>query len=195
MLTYTNQLKTLVLPEYGRNIQRMVDHCVTIEDKEARTACAEAIVNTMLTLFPAQGDADEYRRKLWDHVMIMSGFRLDVESPYGALDPAVFADKPEPVPAARPGSVTYNIYGACTSALIDVAAAMEEGEERQALVYMIANQMKKTLAEAYGDDVEDERVAADLRRMSHGAIAIVPEQIMLQDYKIAPAPGKKKKKK
>ena len=82
MLTYKNHLKTLVLPEYGRNIQNMVDHCLTIEDRDERTRCARSIIDAMSILFPAQGDRQAARRKLWDHLAIMSGFELDVDLPF-----------------------------------------------------------------------------------------------------------------
>jgi len=144
MLTYSNQLKPLVLPEYGRNIQNMVDYCLTIEDRDRRTESAYAVVDAMLTLFPAKGDHEEHLRKLWDHVWIMSDYRLDVDYPYEHVNPEVFADRPDAVEPVRPGSMPYRHYGRLIPRLIDTAAAMEEGEERDALVFMIANQMKKT---------------------------------------------------
>lgn len=194
MLTYANRMRKLVLPQYGRNIQQMVDHCMTIEDREQRNLCAQTIIDSMLTLFPATGDAEEYRRKLWDHLLIMSDFKLDVDTPYEHVDPTVFEASPDPVPIFRYQNIPQRHYGANIQALIQTASELEESEEREALVYMIANQMKKTLCAEYGD-AEDERVFADLRLLSHGAINIKPEEMMLQDYKIAPAPGKKKKKK
>lgn len=196
MLTYTNHLKRLVLPEYGRNIQNMVDHCVTIEDREERNRCAHTIIAAMLTLFPVTGDAEEYRRKLWDHLLIMSDFKLDVDFPFEHVNPAVFDARPEPVPCERPGFMPYRHYGNHIPRLIDAAASMPDGEERDALVYMVANQMKKTLTVDTNDTVEDARVFADLRHMSHGAINIHPETMELEDYKAIPAQtGKKKKKK
>lgn len=194
MLTYTNHLKQLVLPEYGRNIQNMVDHCVGIEDRDERTRCAHSIVSTMLTLFPAQGDAVEYRRKLWDHLLIMSDFKLDVDFPFEHVDPSTFDEGPLPVPAERPGSMPFRHYGHYIPSLIASASAMEPGDERDALILLIANQMKKTLLAANPEGVEDSRVFADLRHMSHGAIH-VDRQIKLHDFKQAPTPSGKKKKK
>ena len=170
MLTYSNQLKPLVLPEYGRNIQNMVDYCLTIEDRDRRTESAYAVVDAMLTLFPAKGDHEEHLRKLWDHVWIMSDYRLDVDYPYEHVNPEVFADRPDAVEPVRPGSMPYRHYGRLIPRLIDTAAAMEEGEERDALVFMIANQMKKTLLASANDNAEDARVFSDLRNLSHGEI-------------------------
>lgn len=195
MLTYTNHLKRLVLPEYGRNIQRMVDHCMTIENRDERNLCANSIIDTMLTLFPGTGDAEEYRRKLWDHLLIMSDFKLDVDFPFEHVDPAVFADRPDAVPAERPGTMPYSHYGNHIPRLVDAASSMPEGEERDALIFMVACQIKKTLTANSNDAIEDARVFAEIRRLSHGALDIAAEDFPLEDYKAAPvAAGKKKKK-
>lgn len=195
MLTYNNHLKHLVLPEYGRNIQNMVDHCLTIEDRHERTACANSIVNAMLTLFPVQGDAVEYRRKLWDHIYIMSDFRLDVDGPFDAPQPSSFDQGPDPVPAERTGTMPYRHYGHFIPRLVMAASDMEPGEERDALILMIASQMKKTLLTTHSEGVEDARVFSDLRMMSHGAINISAADLKLNEYTTPPTPSGKKKKK
>ena len=82
MLTYNSQLKKLVLPEYGRNIQQMVDHCLTIQDRDERTRCAYTIVQNMANMFPMMRGETDYQHKLWDHLMIMANFELDVDCPY-----------------------------------------------------------------------------------------------------------------
>ena len=81
MLTYNTRLKRLILPEYGRNIQKMVNHCLSLEDRDERTRCAHSIVRAMEMLFPAEGDPEEYKRKLWDHLAIMADFSLDIDWP------------------------------------------------------------------------------------------------------------------
>lgn len=195
MLTYNNRLKHLVLPEYGRNIQNMVDHCLTIEDRGERTACAFAIVDTMATLFPVQGDASEYRRKLWDHIQIMAGFSLDVDSPYAPPEAHTFDEGPGPVPAERPGTMPYRHYGHFIPRLIAAASDMEPGEERDALILLVASQMKKTLLATHSEGVDDARVFSDLRTMSHGAINLSAADLRLNEYITPPTPSGKKKKK
>ncbi|MDE5629474.1 MAG: DUF4290 domain-containing protein [Muribaculaceae bacterium] len=197
MLTYSNRLKKLILPEYGRNIQNMVDHCMSIEDRLERTECAYAIIDAMTVLFPPTGDNEEYMRKLWDHLIIMSDFTLDVDFPFEHLDPPVFEDKPDPVPVSRPGYLHMRHYGDLIPRLIDTACSLEPGDERDALVTLIANQMKKALMETCPEGVDDMRVLKDLQRMSHGQISADPEAIRLHDFnKQAPTPsGKKKKRK
>ena len=85
MLTYNTQLKKLVLPEYGRNIQQMVDHCLTIQDRDERTRCAYSIINIMGNLFPNLRDVEDFRHKLWDHLAIMADFKLDIDFPYETI--------------------------------------------------------------------------------------------------------------
>lgn len=196
MLTYNNRLKKLVLPEYGRNIQNMVDHCMTIEDREERNICAATIIEAMQILFPANGDANEYHRKLWDHLAIMSDFQLDIDYPFEPVDSRVFGDRPDPIPLERPGSFPNRHYGQLIQDLINTASTMPEGDERDALVTLIANQMKKTLMAANPEGVDDRRILNDLRTMSHGTISADPEKINLLEFKHAPTPsGRKKKKK
>lgn len=196
MLTYNNRLRPLVLPEYGRNIQNMVDHCLTIADRDERNFCAATIVDAMRTLFPPTGDPEEYERKLWDHIIIMSGFELDIDSPFGSVSPSTFDTAPDPVPSLRPGLLQFRHYGQLIPRLIDTACSMEDGDERNALITLIANQMKKTLLAANPEGVDDRRIYGDLRRMSHGAINVDADTVRIHEYKQAPTPsGKKKKRK
>ncbi len=194
MLTYTTHLKKLILPEYGRNIQRMVDHCLTIEDRQQRTACAHTIHKAMLTLFPSQENQENYRRKLWDHLALMSDFKLDIDWPVEI--------SPRPEPGAGPDKLPYPAhtdrwrqYGNEVRMLIDCVLDMPEGDERDTLTMLLANQMKKLCLENNPDGVDDEKVFKDLYYMSDGRIEIFPEQMKLYEYKLAPVQGKKKKKK
>lgn len=193
MLTYNTQLKKLILPEYGRNIQKMVDHCLTIADRNERIDCAYAIVDTMAQLFPAQGDPEEYRRKLWDHLAIMSDFNLDIDWPYEVIRPDSLDTAPDPIPLYHE-RVDYRHYGKALVAMVRMAADMPEGEERDELVMLLAHQMKKQLVLHNLDSVDDGRVYRDLYDISQGAINI-DASTRLADYKALPAPSSKKKKK
>ena len=195
MLTYTTHLQKLILPEYGRNIQRMVDHCLTIEDRYERTRCASTIVKTMESLFPIQGNADAYRRKLWDHLAIMSDFALDVDVPFELVSRNSLDNRPMALSYDQ-GPLDQHHYGLLLQRSINAAAEMPEGEERDALVILLANHMKKLMLAVNPDGVDDEKIFKDLRYMSNGAIILDPEKVKLHEFKAAPAPtGKKKKKK
>lgn len=194
MLTYNNHMTRLVLPEYGRNIQNMVDRALEIEDRTTRTAAASAIVDTMFRLFPPSGPTEEYRRKLWDHVIIMSGYRLDVDTPFG--------EPVQPSPGEHPDPLFYNTdparrrhYGRLVELSVAAAADMPEGEERDDLLHLVGNQMKKLLMAINPEGVENERVYRDLYEMSDGRIRVDAQSLPLHEFNIiAPPSGKKKKK-
>lgn len=194
MLTYKNHLKPLVLPEYGRNIQNMVDHCLTIEDREERTRCARSIIDAMAILFPVQGDQQAYRRKLWDHLALISDFKLDVDLPFDLLKPDSLDESPQPV-SKGDSSIRRRQYGHLVEEMVAKACAMEPSEERDAFIELLANHMKKLQLNANPEGVEDVKVFKDLYEMSDGVIEIYPEDLALQDYALAPSTSKKKRKK
>ena len=195
MLTYNTRLKRLILPEYGRNIQKMVDHCLTIEDREERTRCAYSIIATMGNLFPALRN-EENSHKLWDHLAIMSDFKLDVDYPCEIVRPDELDSHPDKVPYTG-HQIRYRHYGKDLEFMIAKAAEMEEGEERDELILLLANHMKKLMLSINKDGVDDAKIFKDLAEYSHGAIRLNPETTRLHDFQIvaAPASCKKKKKK
>ncbi len=194
MLTYNTQLKKLILPEYGRNIQRMVEHCITIDDFDERTDCAHTIVDSMFTLFPPVGDQEEYRRKLWDHLAIMSDFALDIDWPYEVIHPESLQTLPDPVPLPA-FNISRRQYGKNIELMINRIAEYPEGEDREVLAVLIANQMKKLMVTVDNDVVEDEKIFKDLLDMSHGVINLFDKDIQLCEFKALPGPSSKKKKK
>lgn len=194
MLSYNTQQPRLVMPEYGRNIQKMVDHCLTIEDREERTKCANTIIASMANLFPALKEGEDNRRKLWDHLAIMAGFKLDVDAPYELIAADKLATQPEKVPYSA-NTVRYRRYGKAMERLIAKASQMEEGEERTELCRLIANHMKKLMLAVNREGVDDAKVFKDLAEISHGSITIRPEQMQLHTFKAAPLPANNKKKK
>lgn len=194
MLRYNTQLKPLILPEYGRNIQSMVDHCMTIDDRVERTRCAYAIIESMANLFPELNNGGEYDHKLWDHLVIMSDFKLDIDYPCEIIQSENLH--------TRPDKVEYTIdvvlrrhYGKTIVKMIKHASSLEESEERNVLIEMIANQMKKTLLSSNKDGVEDSRIFKDLADISDGAISIDENQLKLKEYIIPQQSTTKKKKK
>lgn len=195
MLRYNTQLKPLPLPEYGRNIQSMVDHCLTIEDRDERNRCARSVINAMGNLFPELRTSDGCNPKLWDHIAIMSGFQLDIDYPTETVRAETLQTAPATIPYSD-GNIHYRQYGKSLERMVMRAAEMEPGEERDALVIYLANHMKKQMLAVSKNGVEDTRIFKDLLEMSHGAIRLDPQEVRLHDFKEAPAPaGNKKKKK
>lgn len=196
MLTYTSHMRPLILPEYGRNIQRMVDHCLSIENREERTAAANAIIKAMQTLFPNPGgNREEYLRKLWDHLMIMSDFKLDVDCPYEKLEAAKLITKPESI--SRPGheKITFRHYGAILEEAVAKAAQMEDGVEKTELVFLLASQMKKIRTNIDGECADDERIFNDLHYLSRGSINVPRGAMELPRFQPeVPVTGSKRKR-
>lgn len=193
MLTYNTQKKRLVLPEYGRNIQQMVNHCLTIEDRDERTRCAYSIINCMGKLFPKLQEQDDYRHKLWDHLVIMSDFKLDIDYPCEVVKAENLTSFPTKVPYTNQ-HIRYRHYGKDVELMIAKAVTMEPGKERDELVLLIANHMKKLLLAVNKDGVEDEKIFKDLAEYSHGEIILDPATTSLRNFKLAPAPVTTKKK-
>ena len=110
LLAYNTQKKKLILPEYGRNVHRMIEYCMSLEDRDERTRCANAIVNIMGNLFPHLRDVDDFKHKLWDHLAIMSDFKLDIDYPYEVIKKENLNDKPDCVPYTN-SSMHYRHYG------------------------------------------------------------------------------------
>jgi len=191
-MDYNTQRKKLPMPEYGRNIQYMVDHLFTIEDREKRNQSAQALIDVMGNLYPYLRDVAEYKHKLWDHLAIMSNFELDIDYPYEPPSPDILTEKPHRVPYNQ-HDISLRHYGLITKKLIEVAVDMQ-GEEQKILIEQIANQMKKLYMTWNKDSVEDEKIFLDLEEISEHKLK-VPRDLKLTDAKIAPPPPKKKKKK
>lgn len=197
MLIYNSQLKKLVLPEYGRNIQQMVDHCMTIEDREERNQCARTIISIMDNMFPEQREEANHEQKLWDQLAIMSDFKLDVDFPYEIIKPDRLDTKPERI-EYHLEPIKYRHYGKLIERMIGCATQYPEGEERDALVMLLANHMKKSIYQINNEVVEDSKIFNDLAHYSHGVIRLNPETHALHEFQVAQTPqqnGKKKKKK
>ena len=181
-MQYTSELKRLVLPEYGRNVQQMVDHCMTIEDKAERTRCANTIINIMGNLFPHLRDIEDFKHKLWDHLAIMSDFKLNIDYPYEIIKKENLLTVPESVPY-QASPIKYRHYGKIMEEMLKKAESMPDGPERSALVSMLANHMKKLFYQWNKDSVEDEKILIDLREYTHGVIDLDASTYHLRDVR------------
>ena len=197
MLEYNTQKEKLVLPEYGRNVQQMVDHCMSIEDREERTRCAYAIIDIMSNLFSNLRDVDDFNKMLWNQLAIISAFKLDIDYPCEVLKPENLHSRPEPVEyELRP--IKFRHYGKILEELIDIAADMPEGEERTQLVMLLAHHMKKMMLAVNKDGVDDDKIFKDLAYYSKGKILLDSSTCQLRDFKELtqqPAANAKKSKK
>ena len=181
-LQYNTQLKKLLLPEYGRNVQQMVDHCLTIEDGAERTRCANTIINIMGNLFPHLRDVEDFKHKLWDHLAIMADFKLDIDYPYEIIKKENLYTRPDPIPY-QSTSIRYLHYGKSLEAMIKKASEMPEGDERNYLIFLLANHMKKSFLTWNKEVVDDEKIFKDLREYSQGKIDLNQETFKLKESK------------
>ena len=176
-LLYNTERVRLYIPEYGRNVQKMVDYLKTIEDRDKRNAQARAVIKVMEILNPAVHLQDNYEQKLWDHLHIISGFDLDVDSPYPAPSPESLNDRPLPVLINRkPVKATH--YGRNIESMIDLIAEKEDGEEKTAMIRSLAIYMRQQYLIWNKDTVADETIFQDIEKLSDGRIK-VPEGIQL----------------
>ena len=166
---YNTNRPEMVIPEYGRNIQKMVEHAISTEDKEKRNKIAHAIISVMGQLNPHLRDIADFKHKLWDHLFIISDFKLDVDSPYPLPDKVVLFEKPEAMPYPKTEN-RFKHYGKSVKTLIDVAIAMEDKDEQKALTGVILNLMKKTYLTFNQSSVEDKQIITDLITISENQL-------------------------
>ena len=182
-MIYNTKMKRLALPEYGRNIQNMVDYCLTIEDREERTNCAYSIIVTMGNLFPQLRDLSEFKHLLWDHLAIMSDFKLDIDYPYEVVKKETLNICPDRVPYSSPQSIRYRHYGKLVQGMIDKAVELTDPEEKKELSVYIANYMKKCYILYNKDGVADQKIFDDLRNLSKGDLRLSSDDVVLEDCK------------
>jgi Domain of unknown function (DUF4290) len=168
---YNSNRPHMVIPEYGRNIQRMVEYALTLEDREERNKCIRAILSVMGQLFPHLRDIEDFNHKLWDHLHIMSGFQLNVDSPYPKPDAEHLQSKPERIPYPN-NNIRFGHYGHYVESMIQKCAAMEDGEEKKAFSLSIANLMKYNATNWNRNVVHDDVILKDLTSMSKGSIKL-----------------------
>ncbi len=172
-MDYNSKRKKLALPEYGRNVQNMVDYLLTIEDKDERNRAAKTVIDVMGNLYPYLRDVAEFNHKLWDHLAIMADFKLDIDYPYEPPTPDILTEKPNIVPYNQ-SSIKYKHYGLIMEKMIEKVSEFE-GEEKKILIEQLANQMKKSYLAWNKDAVEDEKIFMDLDELSEGSIKIGSE--------------------
>ena len=196
-LDYNTQREKLVMPEYGREIQKMVDMAVSLPAKEERMKCAQAIIQQMENKNPQVRESDEYLQTLWDHLYLMSHKQLDIDWPYDVSDAERILTKPEPM--AHPvhnEQAQLRHYGRLLASTFERLKEMPEGEERDELVRLTANQMKRDLMTWGHGTIDDEKVADDLARFTDGKIQIDLSRFQFKNVDVAPvSEGKRSKRK
>jgi len=180
-MEYNTQLKGLTLPEYGRNIQNMVDFCIAIEDRSERKRCADSIINIMGNMFPHLRDVNDFKHILWDHLAIMSDFKLDIDYPYDIVKKEDLYSKPEKLDYSRP-EMRFKHYGKILEKMIRLAADLEEGKEKEQLTWLILNHMKKSYIQ-WNKEVDDNKIFQDLYELSSKRLDVRNSDFKLPEMK------------
>ena len=182
-LKYNSDRSDLIIPEYGRHIHLMVEQTIDVKDKEERNKKAKAIIDVMGNLNPHLRDISDFQHKLWDQLFIMSNFNLDVDSPFEKPEAELLSKKPKPM-AYPNNSPKYRFYGSNLKKMIDAANNWEESEMKDALVYNIANHMKKCFLNWNKDTVDDTVIFDHLKELSEGKLSVKEELLPLTSTEI-----------
>lgn len=187
-MQYNTQKEKLLLPEYGRNIQNMVDHCVSIKDPEERKKCAYTVIDIMGSMFPHLRDVNNFKHILWDHLAIMSDFKLEIDYPYEVITREELYTAPGHLEYSRP-TMQYRHYGKILEKMIKIAADMEDSDKKDHLLKMLLNQMKRSYTQ-WNKEVDDEKIFHDMYELSAGKINMSTDTHSIPDVRSNSNPDK-----
>ncbi len=190
-MEYNTSLPHLIIPEYGRNIQKMVDFAMSVKDRDERNKVAMTIIDVMGQLNPHLRDIVDFKHKLWDHLFIISGFKLDVDSPYPLPTAATFKTKPDriKIPSQK---IKYKHYGKIAEDVIKKAAEYPEGDEKDNLTELIANMMKRNYLHWNRDTVNDAVILNQMEELSNGKLKLKDITALRNTYTFVPRPESKR---
>jgi hypothetical protein len=172
-MQYNTEKAHLTMPEYGRHVQTMINHAISLSDKKKQQQCVDAIITYMGQMNPHLRDVKEFTHKLWDHLHIMSDFQLNVESPYPKPEIKKLAEKPDPM--KYPGNkIKFSYYGCTIPSMIKSALSLK-GEEREIMTGMIANQMKKSYILFNESSVDNNIIRLHLKQLSNGDLELASD--------------------
>ena len=181
-LDYNTQRERLVLPEYGREVQQMVDYCVSLKSRAERQRCANTIIAVMERMMPHTYENKDYRQKLWDHLALMSGFQLDIDYPCDITEAQKMLQKPAPMryPMKR---IPVRHYGNMMFEVFKLLKNLPNGAERTELTRLAANQMKRDLVLWGHGSSDDEKVASDLADYTDGEDSARPRNVQVRPHR------------
>ena len=192
-MDYSTKRERLILPEYGRNIQYMVDHIKAIHDRDLRNQAAKEIINIMGNMNPHLRDINDFKHKLWDQLAQMADFDLDIDSPYPVPQKETFTSKPDRVPY-NDGPIIYKYLGRTMQKLIKAATEMEDKDRKEELVKIITNHMKKLYVIWNKDSVEDAHIFATLKELSKGKLEVEDGTKLMESKELISKKKKPRKK-
>ena len=192
-LDYNTQREKLVLPEYGREVQNMVDYAISLDDKADRQRCAETIILTMERMLPQVREGENYKQKLWDQLALMSDFKLDIDWPVDISQARTIQQKPQPMPYPM-SNIPVRHYGKIVFELFEQLKSMEPGPDRDTLAALTANQMNRDLIQWSHGYSDGEKVADDLAYYTDGKIQLDPKHFKFERIEARPVERKRKRR-
>ena len=193
-MKYNTARNQLILPEYGRHVQKMVEYATTLESKEDRNKCVNAIINFMGQMNPQLRDIKEYTHKLWDHLYIMSNFQIDATSPYPVPEIEKLKEKPKRMEYPN-NKIKFPFYGAALENMIKHAVTLEENREKEIMTGMIANHMKKSYLLFNKHSVSNETIKLHLQQLSDGKLKLAEDFEFIRSESVVTRPNRVYKKK
>ena len=191
-LTYNTEKEQIVISEYGRCVQEMIKKLPEIEDREQRTEAAKYIISVMVQMNPGIKQSSDYEHKLWDHLYMISGYNLDVDSPYAPPIPVEQQSRPQHI-GYQNNDIKYGHYGQYLIKMIEAASQVENEEIREALAYSLAGQMKRNYLEWNKSVVNDQVIIDDLKNISNGRL-IISDESRLNSNNDMPGKGQQQPK-
>ncbi len=181
-MDYNTQRNKLLMPEYGRHVQKMIDYVKKIEDKEKRNEQIRAVLSVMGILNPSLRDINDFKHQLWDHIQIIADFDIDIESPYPTPTKETFTTKPNPIPI-QTVPLKEAHYGRNIQNMIDMIAQKEDGEVKENMIKILATYMRQQYLIWNKDSVTEQIIFRDIRKLSNDRITI-PEGMHLSDIPV-----------
>ncbi len=188
---YNTRRPQMIIPEYGRNIQKMVEYAMSVENREERNKVAHAIISIMGQLNPHFRDIVDFKHKLWDHLYIISDFKIDVDSPYPIPNKETIFKKPEKMHYPQE-KIKFKHYGKSIEELIKVAITFDDGDEKRVLVETIANIMKKNYLTFSQNSIDDNLIVTDIKKLSNNQLQLDPTFQLTNTNEILASIKKKK---
>jgi len=176
MNDYNTQKGPVILKEYGRNVQMLVEYLMNIQDKEKRTASAKVLVDLMKQINPSVKEGSEDTQKLWDDLVIMSDFKLDIDSPFPKPDRELLLKKPDRL-RYKDKRIMYKHYGLNIQLLVDHALSMDDPEDREAAVVYIGRLMKSFASIWNRDNLDDTVIINNIKELSGGKLTIDMDKV------------------
>ena len=189
-MEYNTKREQLTIPEYGRNVQKMINHAVSLKDKNKQQECVDAIISFMGQMNPHLRDVKEFTHKLWDHLHIMSDFKLDISSPYQKPELKKLKEKPNKMDYPK-NKIRFSYYGNTIPKMIKTALSMK-GSEREIITGMIANQMKKSYILFNESSVDNNIIKSHLKQLSNGQLSVADDFEFIRSSSIRVGGGNRK---